>query len=108
MKYKDGNYLHLSRKLFNDDKFANLSINAKWLYVVLNELEHRFTGKKEDYFFRSNEDLAKDAGMSLPTLKRAKKELKDNNIVQFMKIHFVDPETKKKSYKHVTGYRINE
>lgn len=75
MKRKQGNYLHLSRKVFNDERYNNLSINAKWLYVVLNELEHKYTGDKEDFFWRSNEDLAKDCGYSLPTLKRAKREL---------------------------------
>ena len=68
MKRKDRFFLQLSRKLFHDPEFQKLSINAKWLYVVLNELEHRFSGNKEDFFFRSNNDLAKDAGFSLPTL----------------------------------------
>lgn len=108
MKHKDGNYLHLSRQLFNEEKFQALSMNAKWLYVVLNELEHRFTGEKEDFFFRSNEDLTGDTGMSLPTLKRAKAELKDNNIVEMWQTHFIDPKTKRKSEKHITAFRIKE
>lgn len=104
MKYKNGNFLQLDRKLF-DDTYSNLSINAKWLYVVLVELEHKFTGKKEDFFFRSNEDLAKDSGMSLPTLKRAKKELEQTNLIKTWQSHFIYP-NKKKSEKHISTYRI--
>lgn len=103
MKYKDGNYLQLSREIFRDDKFQEMSINAKWLYVVLCELEHQFIGKN-DYFFRSNEDLAKDAGMSLATLKRAKKELEP--FIQTWQVQWKDPKVKKPSRKHVTAYRI--
>lgn len=105
-KKKNGNFLQLSRRLFNNEKFQKLSNNAKWLYVVLNELEHRYTGEKENFFFRSNEELVRDTGLSLRVLIRAKRELK--GIVQIWPIHFVDPETKKKSQKHITAYRILE
>ena len=110
MKRKQGNYLQLSRLLFRDDgNFKDLSYQAKWLYVVLNELEHKFSGtQKEDYFWRSNEDLAIDAGMKLSTMKAAKKELIDNDIVQTWQMHWIDKETKKRSEKHVTAYRIRE
>jgi len=64
MKRKAGNFLELSRELFNEERFKKLSLNAKWLYVALNELEHRYTGPNTDFFFRSNEDLAGDTGLS--------------------------------------------
>lgn len=111
MKRKQGNYLQLSRLLFRDDNeiFNTLSYQAKWLYVVLNELEHKFSGtNKEDYFWRSNEELARDTGMKLSTLKQAKKELQDKNVVQSWQMHWRDPTTGKKSEKHVTAYRIKE
>ena len=106
MKYKDRNYLQLCRDIFKDELFLKLSASAKWLYVVLVENEHRFTGKKEDFFFRSNQDLAKDSGMSIATVKRAKKELQ--GYINTWQLHFVDAETKKKSHKHITGYRFKE
>jgi len=111
MKRKEGNYLQLSRLLFRDDneKFDSLSYQAKWLYVVLNELEHRFSGTQvEDYFWRSNQDLVNDTGMKLSTLKAAKKELIDKDIVQTWKMHWRDKKTEKLSEKHVTAYRIRE
>jgi len=108
MKRKQGNYIQLSRKLFNDPAWQKLSRTAKWLYVVLNELEHRFTGAKVDFFYRSNEELAKDAGMSLPTLKRAKKELIKAGLIETWNMHWEDPETGKLSEQHVTAFRILE
>ena len=59
MKHGNTNYLQLSRKIFTEE-YSHLSNNAKWLFVVLNELEQRYTGDKtEDYFYHSNNDLAK-------------------------------------------------
>lgn len=57
MKHGNSNYLQLSRSIFTE-KYKTLSINAKWLFVVLNELEQRYTGDEKDYFFRTNEELA--------------------------------------------------
>ena len=108
MKYRqeNGYYLPISRKLFNDKKFKQKSINARWLYAVLCELEHKYTGENEDFFFRSDKDLAEDAGMSTATVWRTKKELK--NVVEMWQMHWVNPDTEKKSKKHVTAYRLKE
>ena len=57
MKYNNTNFLQLTRKLFQE-QYKDLSINAKWLFVVLNELEHRYTGEKEDFFTRSDTQLS--------------------------------------------------
>lgn len=105
MKYGNDYYLQLSRHLFAD-KYKNLSINAKWLYVVLNELEQRYTGEKKDWFFRSDAELAADAGMSEKTLKRAKAELKETGLIEITIAHWVDKETGKKSRKKITAYKI--
>ena len=105
MKYGNDYYLQLSRHLFAD-KYKDMSINAKWLYVVLNELEQRFTGKDKDWFFRTDEELAKDAGMSEKTLKRAKAELRESGLVEITLAHFVDKQTGEKSKKKVTAYKI--
>jgi hypothetical protein len=103
---KNGNtfYLQLSRKIFADC-YRNLSRDAKWLYVVLNELEHRYTGKDENFFYRSNEDLAKDAQMSPSTLKKYKKELIESGLIEHWLGHFVGSDGKK-SEKKCSFYRI--
>lgn len=107
MKYGNTFYIQLSREIFTDN-YKSLSINAKWLYVVLNELEHRFTGKNADFFTRSNNQLCEDAGMSLSTLKRAKAELVKTDLIETWKCHFVYKDTKKKSTMSYTAYRIKK
>ena len=106
MKHNNIYYLQLTRRLF-DEPYKDLSVNAKWLFVVLNELEQRYTGDKtEDYFYQSNEDLADLCGFSLSTLKRAKAELLKTDLIQSWQGHFEEEETGKKSEKHFTYYRI--
>ena len=105
MKHGNKYYLQLSRKIFTEE-YSHLSNNAKWLFVVLNELEQEFCGDKtEDYFYRSNEELAKDCNFGLSTLKKAKSELLKTDLVQSWQGHFVD-DCGKKSEKHFTYYRI--
>lgn len=51
-KYNNEFFLQLSREIFTP-KYKNLSNGAKWLFVVLNELEQRYTTGKpggEDFF----------------------------------------------------------
>jgi hypothetical protein len=105
MKHGNEFYMELSRALFAEP-YNELSINAKWLFVTLNELEQRFCGNKENFFFRSNEDLAKDTGLSLSVLKRAKAELIKTDLIKSWQTHFIDKQTNKKSEKKVTAYRV--
>lgn len=107
-KYNNKHFIQLSRDIF-DDKYNGLSIGAKWLYVVLNENEHKFTSGKEgeiDWFYRSDQELANDAGMSITTLKNHKKELKETDLIKVMYMKFRDPETGKRSEKRITAYKI--
>ena len=105
MKHGNSFYLELTRELFTEE-YKTLSNGAKWLFVVLNELEQRYTGKGCDFFYRTNEDLAKDAGIGLTQLKAYKKELQNTGLVQMWNGHFVDDETGKKSKKKFSCYRI--
>jgi hypothetical protein len=74
-KYKDTNYVQVNREILHD--FCDLRWRAKWLYIILSELEHRFTGAKADFFFRSQKDLSKDSGMKPHTNRKYRKELID-------------------------------
>lgn len=105
MKYNNDFYLQLSRHLF-DDKYINLSVSAKWLFVVLNELEQRYCSRDKNYFYRTDSDLAEDSGLSLSTVKRAKKELIDAGLIKCNLSPFVSELTNKKSKMHVTVYEI--
>lgn len=105
-KYKEGNFLQFPRGVF--EKFHNAKTSTKWLYTILLELEHKFTGLKEDFFFRSIDDLSKDAKLSRPVIIRGLKELINLNLIQTWQMHWVDKDTDKKSEKHVTAIRILE
>lgn len=104
MKHGNTFYLELSREIFSD-QCKDLSNGAKWLFVVLNELEQRYTGKGCDFFYRTDADLANDANLSLATLKRYKAELRNTQLVQMWNGHFID-EDGKKSEKKFSYYRI--
>lgn len=96
--------MELSREIFTEE-YRGLSNGAKWLFVVLNELEQRYTGKDCDFFFRSDAELAADANVSLATLKRQKAELRESGLVQMWKVHLTYPDGKK-AEKAVSCYRI--
>jgi len=104
-KYGNTNFVQLSRGIFNG-RGEGISYHGKWLYTVLTELEHRFSGNKTTFFYRSNEDLAIDSGMSVSTVKRRKTELVKKGLIQTWQTHWQNSETEKLSEKHVTAYRI--
>jgi hypothetical protein len=106
-KYQDGHFLQIPRSLFIDERFIQLSDAGKWLFLVLKELEHRYTSNGENFFFRSNIDLAADCGWSLRKLNRIKQELIISGLIQTWQTHWQDPETGKKSEKHISAYRVN-
>jgi hypothetical protein len=104
---KNGNtfYIELTRHIFTD-KHKDLSINAKWLFVVLNELEHKYAGENKDFFTRTDLQVAEDTGMNISTLKRAKAELIKTDLIQTWKCHWLYKDTGKKSEQYYTAYRI--
>lgn len=101
-KYKDGNFVQINRDIFK----AEYHHNSILIYVVLSELEHRFTGKKENFFFRSLTDLAKDCRMNRTTVIKYRKPLIDDKWLQTWQMHWINPETQKKSEKKITAYRV--
>lgn len=107
MKYCNRFFMELSRVIFTDE-YAHLSRNAKWLFVVLNELEARFTnGKKQnDFFFRTDAELCQDCGFSINTLKKAKAELRQTNLVKIGRGHWHYKETGKSDIRQPTTYQI--
>lgn len=99
MKYKDGNYIQLSRNIFDED-YRYMSDSAKWLYCYLSELEHRHTGENKDWFYQTDKQLADFLGWSISKVQRSKRELYDYGFIEITK-------TKQKdSTKHLTAFRI--
>ena len=104
-KYGNSYYLELTRKLW-EKPYSDLSINAKWLYCTLKELEQRYCGTSErNYFIRSNEELCKDSGIGITTLKKAKAELAKSKLVIMGTAHW-KLENGKLSEKRITTYTI--
>lgn len=98
-----------------------LSVNAKWLFVTLKELENAFTGREnsieriiyegvkdpKNWFHYDNVRLAEQAGMSVSAVKRAKKELVKSGLITTCKVYFVD-EYGRKSLHYTSGYVIHD
>ena len=105
MKHGNKFYLELSRELFTDT-YEDLHYISKWIFVGLNELEQRYVNKGDTFFYRSDENLAKDCGISVASVRRYKKILIDRQFIQHWNMHWIDPITKKKSERKVSAYRI--
>ncbi|MCP4255632.1 MAG: hypothetical protein GY775_19945 [Candidatus Scalindua sp.] len=80
--------------------------SARWLYIHLNYLEHRFTGNSEDFFFRSIKDLQEDTKMGRKQVINGIKILTALGLIHTWQMHWVHKETEKKSKKHITAFRI--
>lgn len=103
MKNNNTNYAQISRLIWKYD----ISDKAKLLFFWLNELEQRYTGTKMQFFYRSDEQLADDLGWNIKTVKKAKAELKQTDLVRFSRVRWWTDETHTKlSSKYVTGYTI--
>ncbi|MFP4661957.1 MAG: helix-turn-helix domain-containing protein [Halanaerobiales bacterium] len=81
-------------------KYKNLSVKAKWLYITLLYLRKRY---KSNTFYRSNEDLADDSSLSLSSLKRAKRELQQTDLI---KIRLIDLPAAEGYNDKITEYTI--
>ncbi len=108
MKYKGYNFCQVLNNAIEKLNKTNDKIpySARWLYIHLNYLEHRYSGKNEDYFFRSIKDLQVDTQIGRKQIINGIKILKDINLIQTWQMHWVDKETKKRSKKHITAFRI--
>lgn len=99
MKYKQGNYIQLSRVIF-DEEYKHMSDSAKWLYCYLTELEHRHTGDEKQWFYKPDSEIADALYWSVSKVQRAKKELIENGFIDVLKTH------SKHSRKHYSAYVI--
>lgn len=86
------------------DKYKTLSVKAKWLYITLIYLSKKY---KSNTFYRSNDDLADDSSLSLSSLKRAKAELLQTDLIKTRLIDIpaaADDDTI--TYNKITEYTI--
>lgn len=99
MKYKDGNFIQLSRVIF-DSEYITLSDSAKRMYCYLSELEHRYTGDEKNWFYKQDYEIANALNWSISKVQRAKKELEQAELVRVSKTK------SSKSTRHITAYEI--
>ena len=105
MKNNNTVYAQISRAIWNYD----ISDKAKLLFFWLNELEQRYTGPKQDYFYRSDEQLAEDLNWNIKTVKMAKAELKETDLIKICRVRWItNKESHKRSTYWVTGYIITK
>lgn len=107
-KYKDGNFSQVYNGAITALNKHNDSIpySTRWLYVHLCYLEHRLTGKKEDFFFRSIKELSFETGISYRLVVNGIKTLKQQKLVNSWQMHWKNKTTGKMSEKHITAFRI--
>ena len=101
MKYKSGNYIQLSRSIFSEE-YRRLSDSAKWLFVYLSELEHRYTNTEKNWFYVTDAQLAEDLNWSVRKVQRIKQELLHTDLLKIYKTH------SKTSTMHISAYEIKE
>lgn len=87
---------------FANEKISLLSSQAVKLYNHLTFLDNKYTTEERDYFFRSNQDIADELDISLPTFKRIKKELLEKcpDLIESWQVNVPG------SAKHITAYRL--
>lgn len=107
MKYGNNYFMQLSRAICDGEHVKNLSVGARLLFVTLNELEQKYCNHNKDFFFRSDNQLADDMGVSPRAIKKYKAELREyaTDLVTMKKGRYVD-ENGKYSEQAYTSYHI--
>lgn len=100
--YNNEAWFKCSKKIINDQ---NLSQSAKWLYVVLSCLNNNY-GSNTGKFTRTNDELVKDSGIKITTLKKAKKELIDAGYIKVSRANLIDLSAKKRTSFSVCEYDL--
>ncbi|MBT6049119.1 MAG: hypothetical protein HN561_05685 [Candidatus Scalindua sp.] len=108
MKYKGTNFCQVHNNAIEklNKTESKIPYTTRWLYIHLNLLEHRFTGKKMDFFFRSIKDLQADMQMGRKQIIAGIKILKELGLIETWQMHWEGIETKKLSRKHITAFRV--
>lgn len=109
MKYKGemGNFIQVDRDIFKNENFLNLSSSSKWLYIVLCECEHKYASNDNPTFYRDNESLSHDSGLSMSSVKRAKIELENAGMISISHRARTDKGGNSIANQFVTEYILN-
>ena len=63
-------------------------------------------GTKRISFSERTKDLEGDTGMSAKTIRKYRNQLVDAGLIQIWRMHWVNPETQKRSEKSVMAFRV--
>lgn len=105
-RYTNENYVKITRDIMK----SGLSNKAILLFLWLNELEQRFTSERNfdqrDWFMHTDREISEKSGMSINTVKSAKKELKEKGFIEISRGGWHYTKTGKSGIKQPTVYRI--
>ena len=94
------NTFPVQHAVIESEDFEYLDLSSKVLYCYLAKLSNRFANK-DRWFYRSMNDLAKDSGLHINSIKKAKKELKRKGLIE------VEPHKYTRLGKRLAdGYRL--
>lgn len=85
-------FIKINRMIFQEPYCSQLSYTAKWLYIVLRDLELRLCEFDSNEFTRTDKELVEDTGLSEKTLKKCKRELK-HSLKDILKISVKNQKT---------------
>lgn len=105
MKHKMFNEFSLPHDVFEDKKFKSLKPCSRIFYCYLAKLKNRYSDN-EGWFFRSMETLAEDTGLSISTLKVAKKELIINHLIDVKRGKMVKTKQRSPDYYRLNGFKV--
>ena len=75
-------FFRVSHDVFKDERFRGLRLSSKYFYCYLAKLRNNFQDKSNGWLWRSMAQLSEEVGVNMKTLKRAKKELLQNNFIE--------------------------
>ena len=102
--YKDGSFLQISRSLFTNGYFVELSSGAKELYLWLKELEHRYSNEN-GWFCRTDQQINEESNISISSIKRYRKELLESGLIVYRQSRW-ESETGMKSKERISCYKV--
>lgn len=85
----ENNYYKLSKELFENDKYKDLSANSKIAYAILNDIindtssnNRKIDDKNKSYLVGSREIIQEKLGISINTMTKIYKELSNANLIE--------------------------
>jgi len=71
----------LPHEVFEEDRFKKLRLSSKYLYCYLSKLKNQYQDSQGWFWYKMTQ-LSIETNMNLKTVKKAKKELLQNNFIE--------------------------